>query len=283
MTPNFDQSWAGVAPGLFSVTSAAQLAAASAALEYVPAMLAELGTPVTPVGVVQARAFAGVAADGRSLAGLLRSPVVRAKAATRTRVVVDKVDGGTVRTLVPGRSPEQALAEGGRWLDGLLQSAVTDAGRGATQAAIAARPGVGFVRRVNPPCCGRCAVLAGRWYRYDAGFKRHLQCDCVIEPAKQSDAHMLITDPDDLFDNDLVHGLTKRERAALDAGESRNRVINTSRNMWRARAVEQRATTSGSPTGQRDAMARQGLEDIFADARNRIDALAAMRAAGFLQ
>jgi hypothetical protein len=55
---------------------------------------------------------------------------------------------------------------------------------------------MGFVRRVNPPCCGRCAILAGRWYRYDSGFRRHPRCDCTLEPTSEGNAHMLVTNPD---------------------------------------------------------------------------------------
>jgi hypothetical protein len=83
---DFDRSWQAIAPGLLMVTAAAQLAAAQAAVAYVPALLQETGQPDTPEAAVQPRAFAGVAADGRSLAGLLVGAVVRSKVAARNRV-----------------------------------------------------------------------------------------------------------------------------------------------------------------------------------------------------
>lgn len=157
MRADFDPSWSEVAPSLVAVTTAAQLAAANAAATYVPAVLAETGQPDAADALVRPRAFAGVAADGRSLEGLLASAVVRAKAASAR-----------------GLASDAALSEGGRWLDALLQGAVADAGRGATTVGIATRDQVGWVRQVNPPSCARCAILAGRWYRWNQGFQRHL-------------------------------------------------------------------------------------------------------------
>lgn len=159
MTPDFDASWQAVGPQLTAVVSAGQLAAAQRATTYVPAVLTETGQPDSPEARVRPQAFSGVAADGRSLQGLLTSSVVHAKTGSAA-----------------GLSSQMALGVGERWLDGLVQTAVTDAFRLATEAETAVRPNLGFVRQVNPPCCGRCAVLAGRWYPYDAGFARHPRC-----------------------------------------------------------------------------------------------------------
>src|SRR5690348_18342012 len=38
---------------------------------------------------------------------------------------------------------------------------------------------------LNPPSCQRCAILAGRWYRWSQGFLRHPRCDCVNLPAER--------------------------------------------------------------------------------------------------
>src|SRR5690606_32784856 len=42
----------------------------------------------------------------------------------------------------------------------------------------------GYTRMLNPPSCSRCAILAGRWFRWNDGFQRHPQCDCVHIPSK---------------------------------------------------------------------------------------------------
>lgn len=264
MGSDFDASWARELPALLTVTSAGQFAAARAATEYVPAVLAETGQPDAPDARVRPQAFAGVAADGRSLPGLLQGAVVRAKT-------------------VAAPSQSAALQSGGAWLDAILQTAVTDAARLATQAEVATRDGMGWVRAINPPCCSRCAILAGRWYRFDAGFARHPRCDCFGIPAQENVAGSLMTSPQALFDSDSVHGLTKRERDRLAAGDDIYKVVNESRDMWRARISEQKAAAKqgGGTVAERDARARQGLEDLFASTRTRVDALNAMKAQGF--
>lgn len=300
---DFDRSWRSLLPDLLLITTASQLAAARAATSYVPAVLAETGQPDAPEARVRPLGFAGVAADGRSLPGLLQGAVVRAKESTRTRIEVDEVDvvedGETrtreVRRIVPGLPPQAALAVGGRWLDGLLQTTVTDAGRLATAAEISTRQGMGWVRMVNPPCCGRCAILAGRWYRWSDGFRRHPRCDCVHIPSAEQLAGDFTTDPAALFDSGQITGLTRREQERLAAGEDPVAVINESRDMWRARQSEQRraerdaakaAARGDAPPpadpANRDAQARRGLEDLFASTGSRVDALSAARTEGYL-
>ena len=49
--------------------------------------------------------------------------------------------------------------------DRLVESIVTDAARAAESVSMTAYPDIYHVRYVNPPCCSRCAILAGRVYR----------------------------------------------------------------------------------------------------------------------
>lgn len=276
---DMDASWAAVGPPLVAIASAAQLAAATAATAYVPAVLAQTAQTAvgSPVAIVVPTAFAGVAADGRSLPGLLTSAVVQAKLATRPQSVVD---GGGKSVTVPGRAPADALALGGRALDGLLQTVAADAARGATQAEIAVRENVGYVRMVNPPCCGRCAILAGKWFPWNAGFPRHPRCDCLGIPATENVAGSLLTDPRALLESGLVR-VSRRERERLDRGDDIYKVINESRDMWRARIAEQKAGATAEERAARDQKARQGLEDLFASTRSRVDAVKAMRDQGY--
>lgn len=83
-------------------------------------------------------------------------------------------------------------------LDRLIAALVQNAGRAAEGVAVAVRKGVGHVRYVQPPCCARCAILAGRWYRFSDGFRRHPGCDCTMIPTTQALAESLIQDPAEL-------------------------------------------------------------------------------------
>lgn len=229
--PDFDPSWEEVQRGLIDVTAATQLAAATAAAEYVPAVLEETGQPDDPAGAIVPAAFAGSAADGRSLLGLLDGAVVAAKLASGR-----------------GLAPERALDVGGRWLDMTLPTVVSDAGRQATGAEIAQRSGMGWTRMVNAPCCSRCALLAGRWYRYSAGFPRHPRCDCVHIPAREDTADDFRTDPDELLRRGLITDLTDAQRKALDAGADLGRVVNANRGMYTTTVFgrQVRATTEAT-------------------------------------
>lgn len=153
-----DHSWfANVGPRLFGIVAAGQFLAASSADRYVDRVLAAEGLATDAAGETVARALSAVASDGRPLDSLLYTAVIATKA-------------GVGR----GLTERQALQSGLMTLDLITRTQVQDAGRVGTSVATAARPEVtGYVRMLTPPSCSRCVVLAGRWYRWDAGFARH--------------------------------------------------------------------------------------------------------------
>lgn len=160
-------SWATVAPRAVAVMTAAQTAAATGAQEYVDLAVTLQGVTPDPAGAVPPAAFAGAASDGRPLTSLLSYPAFEVSAF---------VDGGMDSAI--------ALAAGARHLIRMGVTQVQDAARTATGVAIVNnRRTRGYVRVVTPPSCSRCAILAGRWYAYSAGFDRHPHCDCTQAPA----------------------------------------------------------------------------------------------------
>jgi len=263
MTPDFDASWSRIAPSLVGLTSGAQLAAAREGVAYVPAVLDETGQPDEPLAEIRPRAFAGAASDGRSLAGLLEGAVVASK-----RAVGRGVDGG------------DALAYGQRWLEQALQSAVEDAARDAIQASVIARPRMQWVRVVNPPCCSRCAVLAGKTFGWNASFPRHPRCDCLALPVTVANADSYLTDPTALAKRGLIKDLTPDQRQRIDDGHDLAKVLNESRDGWRGRlAADRRAAKRGWGTVEAPAPSAT-VHDFMAHLTSRADALNAMRAAG---
>jgi hypothetical protein len=155
-------SWAAQVPLLLPILTGVQVKAAAAGAEYGAATLAEQGLYEAPEVFVNPEGFGGFASDGRSLAGLLYAPVPHTK------------------TLIAGgMDPRQAVAQGGKFLTTLTRTQVADAGRVAAGVDTASRQYVGYVRMLNPPSCSRCSVLAGRFYRWNNGFRRHPKCDCV--------------------------------------------------------------------------------------------------------
>lgn len=109
--------------------------------------------------------------------------------------------------------------------DRLVASLVQDAGRAAQQVDATTRPRVAHVRHLNLPSCSRCAVLAGRVYRYSDGFKRHPNCDCVMIPTTVA-APDLTYDPNQLARDGQIRGLSRADLKALEDGADFGQVVN---------------------------------------------------------
>lgn len=110
-------------------------------------------------------------------------------------------------------------------LDRLAASLVQDAGRAAETVAVAVRPDIRFVRYLTLPSCSRCAVLAGRVYRYSQGFLRHPNCDCVMLPTTVA-APDLVQDPAELARNGQIRGLSGADMLAIEQGADFSQVVN---------------------------------------------------------
>lgn len=97
---------------------------------------------------------------------------------------------------------------------------------------------VGYVRMLNPPSCDRCIVLAGRFYRWSAGFERHPMCDCRHIPAIEKTADDITTDPDAYFESltreqqDDAFG--KANAQAIRDGADISRVVNAKASVYTA-------------------------------------------------
>lgn len=259
MGPEFDESWRTAGPRLLAVVTAAQRSAAVLGAASVPRILADLSIDAPPDGAVQTSALVGIASDGRDLGSLLYGAVAQAKVATQTSPV------------------DQALQAGGRWLSRAVQTQVSDAGRAAAGVAIVSRRQVsGYVRMVNPPCCSRCAVLAGRFYRYSAGFLRHPRCDCTHIPATEDVAGDLRTDPAALLREGQITGLSKADAQALDDGADFGRVVNAHRGVYVAGGRKFTTAAAGKTP-------RLMPEQIYRDATDRADAIRLLHRHGYLR
>lgn len=156
---------------LVGLMAGAQEKAANDGAQAVSAMLAEQNIDADPDTAVRTGALAGTASDGRSLSGLM-SFVQNSQLVT----------------------PKQ--------FDRVIVAQTRDAGRNGSSLAIAARPQVsGYVRMLSGSACGRCAILAGAFYRYNTGFERHPNCGCVHVPADENTSGDLRTDPSEYFDS----------------------------------------------------------------------------------
>lgn len=294
MGENFDASWRRVAPTVLAVLTEAQSQNALAARDYVPRVLAETDVPDRPEGDFRPGSLVGRASDGRRLDTLAYGAVTEAKAA-----------------VAGGATTQQALDQGGNWLDLMAKLQVADVARQAVGIMTASRKNIGgTVRVLNPPSCQRCAILAGRFYRWSTGFQRHPRCDCVNTPVPSkayAEAEGFVTDPMQTYRNGEIRDLTEAQRFAIDNGADIGQVVNATRGMSttatrrrvKGRSQERAAAPArGVLPGQPDLMAgilgaQESLtrapalgmltpEGIYRTARNRDDAIRMLRELGYI-
>ncbi len=108
--------------------------------------------------------------------------------------------------------------------DRLVDSLVQDAGRAAESVSVAVRRDIYHVRFLSPPSCSRCAILAGRVYRWSTGFQRHPGCDCTMIPTTVASPYA--QDVEQLVRDGQVSGLSKADMQALSDGADLVQLVN---------------------------------------------------------
>jgi len=257
MGDDLDGSWRVVGPRIATLVASAQVGAARDGIAYVPDALDEQGIDAPVDGAARARGFVGATSlDGLtygSMDALLYGAVIHARMAS-------------VETL------QERLKVGAASLDRLVHTQISDAGRMAASTTISATRGAGWVRAVNPPCCQRCAVLAGKFFKSNDGFQRHPKCDCRHVPttaAKWEDVGVTIK-PDQIRD------LTEAQRAAIGEGADLNQVINSHR--AGKRSGDLMSTFEGATRFSR----RLTPEGIYKVSSSREEVLHRLRVNGYL-
>lgn len=272
---NLDRSFLRVGPRLVTLTASMQRAAVTDAIAYVPRVLDEQGIGSEPAGRTAIAPFVGVASDGRPLESLLYEPVIRTKQLIGQSATADRAMHGGIATL-----------------ERIIATQIADAARAAVSVGIASRPRIGWVRMLSTPSCSRCAVLAGRFYRWNEGFDRHPRCDCRHIPVTENVAGDLTTDPRKAIEAGQVSGLSKADtKAILEAGADPAQVINATR---KGAAVTTagglKATTSGTTrrglAGKRLRASGESVrlrpEAIYETAASREEAIGLLRRHGYL-
>jgi hypothetical protein len=200
---SLSEDWRFVGPRAYGYVSAAQEMVAAEAAAYVQHALAVQGIEI-PLPPIVPREFAGATADGRSLEGLLVGGVVSAK-----------------NTAARGGDVASIRASGAAYLTTVIKTEITDAGTVADQVALVAaqrtdttparadsgtlrntegrKVHYGWVRMLTPPSCGRCVLLAGKFYKWNDGFERHPNCDCRHIPVEESLSSDVRVDPERYF------------------------------------------------------------------------------------
>ncbi|MEV7599873.1 hypothetical protein AB0O91_21065 [Kitasatospora sp. NPDC089797] len=234
-------SWlAGIGERIVRAVQAGKLLAATTGQPYVDAMVAADGLTsdyLPGAARVPARAWTLSASDGRPLDSLLYLPVTRTKS-----------------LLQGGLTLQQAMLKGLLDLQRMVASEVADAGSSAAGVAMVAnRKVTGYIRRVRSGACARCAILAGRWYRYDAGFQRHKRCQCYGEPATSA-RHLHATGAREFFDGlsqeEQDRRFTRAGAQAIRDGADVGQVVNARKGITTIDAYDRSVVATLQGTGR---------------------------------
>ncbi len=245
---DFDAGWRRHGPAILALVVEAQRVVAEESTRYVPRVLEQVGIPDDPTGEFRPESLVGRASDGRSLDSLAYGAVTEAKAGVTS-----------------GLSVDESLLRGQSWLDLMAAMQIADVARQAVSVQNTAQRQVSnYIRVLNPPSCQRCAILAGRVYKWSTGFQRHPRCDCAMMPARNAEwakSEGFITSPREAYEQGHIKDLTKAQIQAIEDGADITRVVNAYRGVsttaTRSRTVVKstHSTPAPVPAGQPDLLA----------------------------
>lgn len=214
MGADFVPSWARIRDVVYQDVFAASVLAAESSAAYAHQMAAETGVGGEPRASIVTTAFASVTESGASLDTVLELAPMQARTAVER-----------------GQSPAGALRTAGAWLTMVAINEVTASATDAVQTTMAVTPQMtGYVRMLNPPSCSDCAILAGKWFRWNEGFQRHPRCDCRHIPVGEDAAGDVRTDPYAYFNSlpvaEQARVFGTAEAEAIRSGADIYRVVN---------------------------------------------------------
>lgn len=164
------ESWEQVVPAVASVVTQEQTRVADSAVATSRDVSVETGQYQLPEAFHNPRELAGYGSQGVPLEDALYSPAISAK-----------------RQIRAGAPVAEAMLYGASTVASLASTIVADTGREAMQMDMITRNQTGYIRVVEPGACSRCIILAGKYFRWNAGFLRHPACRCEHMPAKSKD------------------------------------------------------------------------------------------------
>lgn len=262
-----DVSFAALLPDLVAILSAMQMLTVRNVAAMLPQIVDELGLDAPPVADVRAPTFVG-SSSGVPLEELFGTVPEQAKMWSGAGADYDMIE-----------------TRAGSLLEGIFETQLADTSRAATSVALTARPAVtGYVRMVSADACGRCLVLAGRFYRYNADFLRHPRCHCYGVPATRETYRSIGSSPEEMFgrlssaQQDRAFG--KANAQAIRDGADIARVVNaTGRRSGMASVIQGvKVTTEAAAKGQ----LRLVPEAIYKLASDRDEAIRLLTKFGYL-
>lgn len=263
MGTNFDSSWFELRPSVVQSVHVGRAAAVTSAGQYTPALLAATGQVAPASGSLNSARFLASAPDGRDMGTLLDESVIRAKV-------------GVAR----GLSSVGALESAGSWLTGMLLTVMADTRRSVVGADIVQRPAIaGYTRMLNAPSCSRCVILAGKWFRWNAGFQRHPRCDCIHVPSTTrafAEEQGFVSDPYEYFNS------LSREQQEKVFGRIEARAIRDGGDIFRIENIKLRGLATAKGNLRYGTPSRLTVDDIYRTAGTRTNAIRMLESEGYI-
>jgi hypothetical protein len=274
--------WLSTLDFVVAAVSRAQAQSAILAGDYVADALADLDVDAQPRVRVNVAPLVGRTGSGLSLRALYANLPQQ----YQSRLLAEE---------------PAALTGTTRQLQASVQTAISDAGRASESLHITVRPQVGYVRMLVPPSCSRCVVQAGKYFKWNAGFKRHPRCDCRHVPASESTAGDMRVNAKKYFrslpkeQQDNTFGVSGAQ--AIRDGANITQVINADQGMRAAQVygrnltITDQGVTKRGFAGQvfrarnRNAANTPRLmpESIYQIAEDRNDAIRLLRLSGYVK
>lgn len=161
------ESWDVLIPPVAAAITVAQERAADSAVRASREVSVATGQYELPEAFHDPRSMAGQGSAGVPLEDALASTPIGVK----TRIAA-------------GAPLAEAMLYGLAAVTSMASTIVADTGREAMQLDMITRNQTGYVRVVEAGACSRCVILAGKFFRWNAGFLRHPKCRCEHLPAK---------------------------------------------------------------------------------------------------
>lgn len=161
------ESWESVIPPLAAVVTQEQVRVADSSVRASRDVSVATGQYEIPEAFHNPRELAGWGSEGVPLEDALYAPAIGAKT-----------------QIARGAPVADAMLYGASTVASLASTIVADTGREAMQLDMITRQQTGYIRVVEAGACSRCIILAGRYFRWNAGFARHPTCRCEHMPAK---------------------------------------------------------------------------------------------------
>ena len=164
---DLDTSWRRVRPAATRTLSQAMHETALHAALFVDELMIATDQTAEPEMLVNPYAFLGSLPNTMPLDTAFEPAIYRTKQAIKN-----------------GYAFPLAKQAGLAYIMQTIGTALADLRRDIISVDTVQRPALtGYVRVVAPPACSRCIILAGKWFRWNEGFQRHPNCDCIHLPA----------------------------------------------------------------------------------------------------